>query len=108
MNFAVTWGIQDSLAVRLRLFQLRQPQYGDETVSEQLDSILATLGGSLHTPVTIDEDKLELALDFVKEQEEIDGAVKALLFDDEMEALAQTCEDDGDWHPHNDTVRTRR
>ena len=45
------------------------------------------------------EDNLELALEYVREQEEIDGAVKALLFDKEMEALAQTCADDGEWDP---------
>ena len=45
------------------------------------------------------EDDLELALEYVREQEEIEGAVKALLFDDEMEALAKTCVDDGEWDP---------
>ena len=43
MNFAVTWGIQDWPAVRLRYFQLKIPQYGDQFITEQLNDILHTL-----------------------------------------------------------------
>jgi hypothetical protein len=55
MNFAATWGIQDSPGVRFRLFQLRNPHYDADFVEEELNNILHSLGGSL------DEKKLELA-----------------------------------------------
>ncbi len=47
MNFAATWGIQESPAVRFRLFQLRNVEYGDEFVNEELDGILKNLVGPL-------------------------------------------------------------
>jgi hypothetical protein len=40
MNFAATWGITDSPGVRFQLFQFRNPQYGDNFVNEELESIL--------------------------------------------------------------------
>lgn len=43
MNFAVTWGIQDSPGIRFRLFQLRNTEYGNDFVNEQLDSLLDNL-----------------------------------------------------------------
>lgn len=39
MNFAARWGIQDSPGVRFRLFQLRNPHYGNE----ELDIIQSKL-----------------------------------------------------------------
>ena len=45
LNVAMTWGLQDSPAVRLRLFQQRNPQYGDEFVIDELDALLHTLRG---------------------------------------------------------------
>ncbi len=47
MNFAATLGIQDSLSVRLRLFQIRNPQYDDAFVNSELDTILENVGGPL-------------------------------------------------------------
>ena len=45
MNFAITWGLLESPTVRLRLFQLRNPEYSCAFVNEQLDNILPSLGG---------------------------------------------------------------
>ena len=36
MNFAATWGLQDSLAVRYKLFQMNS-QYDETFVNEQLE-----------------------------------------------------------------------
>ena len=80
MAFAATWGIQESPVVRFQLYQLRNRGNENQVVNTEV------------TDQT--EDNLELALEYVKEQEKIDGAVKALLFDEEMEALVQTCADD--------------
>ncbi len=72
MNFAATWGIQDSPAVRFRLFQLRNVEYGDEFVNDELDGILKNLVGPLNAT---DED-LEMALEYVNEQDEVEGSIK--------------------------------
>ncbi len=103
MNFAATWGIQDSPVARFRLFQLRNQEYGDEFANEELDGILQRLGGSLCNTDTIDsrEEDLELALEYVKEQEEMEGSSLALLFDEEMEETAQICIEDGEWEPQS-------
>ena len=85
MAFAVAWDIQESPVVRSRLYQLRNRENDNQMVNTELTVEM--------------EDNLELALEYVREQEEIEGAVKALLFDDEMEALAKTCVDDGEWDP---------
>ena len=45
MDFATTWGIQDSHVVRWRLFQLRNNDYDDMFVNDPLDVILQTLAG---------------------------------------------------------------
>ena len=37
MKFAATWGIADLLAVRFRHFRVRNREYGDEFVIEQMD-----------------------------------------------------------------------
>jgi len=106
MHFAATYGIQDSLCVRLRLFQLQNHEYDNDTVNEQLDGLLDLLGGPLETPVSVNEEDLELALNYVAEQEDIDGALTAILFDDDMEALAEACIQDGDWSPPSPKVQT--
>ena len=95
LNFAMTWGLLESPAVRLRLFQLRNPEYSGTFVNEQLDNILQSLGG----PTTQNVGDFELALEFVREQDEVEESIKAILFDDEMEALWQTCVEDGEWSP---------
>ena len=97
MDFATTMGIQDSVSVRLRLFQLRQQEYDNEFIEEQMDMVLQTLGGRIQTPVTFNEDDMGISLEYVQIQEEIDGAVKALLFDDDMNETARLCLEDGDW-----------
>ena len=95
MNFAMTWGLLESPMVRLRLFQLRNPEYSGAFVNEQLDNMLQSLGG----PTTQNVGDFEVALEFVREQDEVEESIKAILFDDEMEALGQTCVDDGEWRP---------
>ena len=84
MNFAATWGWQDSLAVRYKLFQINT-QY-DETF-EQLESLLQTLRDETDQTVNVRMD------------DEILESINALLFDEEMEDLRQTCLDDGEWNP---------
>ena len=79
-------GLQDSLAVRYKLFQINT-QYDETFVNEQLESLLQTFGGESDQRVNVrmEEDVLE--------------SIKALLFDEEMEDLRQSCLDDGQWNP---------
>ena len=93
MNFAMTWGLLESPAVRFRLFQLRNPEYSGAFVNEQLDNILQSLGG----PATQNVSVFELALEFVREQDEVEESIKAILLGDKMEALGQTFVEDGEW-----------
>ena len=86
MNFAATWGLQDSLAVRYKLFQMNT-QYDETFVNEQLESLLQTFGGE-----TVQRFNVRM-------EEEVLESIKALLFDEEMEDLRQTCLDDGEWNP---------
>ena len=95
MNFSATMGIQDSPIVRFRLFQLRNPEYSDHYINEQIDSLFYNLGG----PVAITNDSSDLDLESVRIEKEIQGAIKALLFDDEMEETARVCVEDGEWNP---------
>ena len=74
MDFAATWGWQDSLAVRYKLFQINT-QYDDTFVNEQLESLLQTFGGETDQSAN------------VSMEEEVRESIKALLFDEEMEAL---------------------
>ncbi len=62
MNFAATWGIQDSPVVRFRLFQLRNQEYDDEFVNGALDNILHDIGRPLNITDNSDisGDNLEL------------------------------------------------
>ena len=69
MNFAATCGIQDWAEVRFRLFQLRNPLYGDQFVTEQLYNIY----NILHTLPSRDQHN------------EIDACVQILLMDDDIE-----------------------
>ena len=62
-----------------------------------MDLVLQTLGGRIQTPVTFNEEDMGVSLEYVQIQEEIDGAVKALLFDDDMNEIARLCLEDGDW-----------
>ena len=41
----------------------------------------------------------DLDLESVRIEKEIQGAIKALLFDDEMEETARVCAKDGEWNP---------
>ena len=86
MDFAATWGLQDSLAVRYKLVQMNT-QYDDTFVNEQLESLLQTFGGETDQSAN------------VRMEEEVRESIKALLFDEKMEALGQTCLDDGEWNP---------
>ena len=86
MNFAATWGLQDSLAVRYKLFQINT-QYDETFVNEQLESLLQTLGDETDQTVNVRMDN------------EILESINALLFDKEMEDLRQTCLGDGEWNP---------
>ena len=82
MNFAATWGFQNWPAVRFRLFQPRNPQYGDQFVTEQLNDIL-------HNLPSIDQ------------QNEIDACEQPLLIDDEIEESTHLCLEDPGWDPFN-------
>ena len=86
MKFAATWGLQDSLAVRYKLFQINT-QYDEKFVNEQLESLLQTFGCETDQRVNVRMD------------DEIRESIKALLFDKEMENLRQTCLDYGEWNP---------
>ena len=79
MDFAATWGIQDSLAVRLRLYQLRNDEQSLPSVDQSIQQ--------------------NVDLESVRTQEEVEESIKALLFDEEMETLGQSCIDDGEWEP---------
>ena len=95
LTFAMTWGLLESPTVRLRLFQLRNPEYSGAFVNEELDNILQSLGG----PTTQNVGDFELVLEFVREQDEVEESIKAIFFDDEMEALGQTYVEDDEWSP---------
>ena len=92
MNFAATLGIQDLPVVRFRLFQLRNQEYGDEFVTEQMDMLLQSIDG----PTGHNTD--------IREQE-IEESMRALLFDDEMNEMAEACIRDGEWNPTSPYVQ---
>ena len=129
MNFAATWGVQESPIVQLRLFQLRNPLYDACFVNEELNSLLFNLGGpsdqtspsviyddlylaseyvqeqvEVELPSVIYDD-LNLASEYVQEQVEVEECIKALLFDDEIEDLSRICMEDGDWYPLSPVVQ---
>ena len=79
MDFAATWWIQDSPAVRLRLYQLRNDEQSLPSVDQSIQQ--------------------NVDLESVRTQEEVEESIKALLFDEEMETLGQSCIDDGEWEP---------
>ena len=106
MNFAATMGIQESPSVRFRLFQLRHREYDNDFVNGELDSILQNLGGELNTAEDFNEEDLELAVDYIRDQNEIDESMKAILFDDQMDELATACLDDGDWDPPTPVIQS--
>ena len=79
MDFAATWGIQDSPVVRLRLYQLRNDEQSLPSVDQSIQQ--------------------NVDLESVRTQDEVEESIKALLFDKEMETLGQLCIDDGEWEP---------
>ena len=79
MDFAATWGIQDSPAVRLRLYQLRNDEQSLPSVDQSIQQ--------------------NVDLESVRTQYEVEESIKALLFDEEMDTLGQLCIDDGEWEP---------
>ena len=102
MNFAATWGIVNSPAVRFRTFRIRNGEYEDEFEIEQMDLILQ----HMETPMEQNTENFELALEYVREKEEIQESIKAILFDDEMNELAEACIGDGEWNPTSSDVQT--
>ena len=81
MDFAATWGIQDSPVVRLRLYQLRNTN--DEQSLPSVDQSI----------------QQNVDLESVRTQDKVEESIKALLFDEEMDTLGQSCIDDGQWEP---------
>ena len=67
MDFAATWGIQDSPVVRLRLYQLRNDEQRLPSVDRSIQQ--------------------NVDLDSVRMQEEVEESIKALLFDEEIDTL---------------------
>ena len=76
-TFAATWGIQDLSAARLRLNQLRNSDFPTADRTRQQN----------------------VTFESVRTQEEVEQSIRALLFDEEMETLGQSCIDDGEWDP---------
>ena len=79
MDFAATWGIQDSPVVLLRLYQLRNDEQRLPSVDQSIQQ--------------------NVDLNSVRMQEEVEESIKAFLFDEEMDTLGQSCIDDGEWEP---------
>ena len=65
--------------MRLRLYQLRNDEQS-----------LPSVDGSIQQNVDLES---------VRTQEEVEESIKALLFDEEMDTLGQSCIDDGEWEP---------
>ena len=72
--------------MRYKLFQMNT-QYDETFVNEQLESLLQTFEGETDQRAN------------VRMEEEVRESIKALLFNEEMEDLRQTCLDDGEWSP---------
>jgi hypothetical protein len=70
------WCLQDSPVFRLRLFQLEQRDH--DVIEEQLD-VLVT---NMDAPPPSYEDDLEMAFQYVQEQDEIEETLRAYLFDE--------------------------
>ncbi len=106
MNFAATWGIQESPAVIFRLFQLQNPEYDCEFVDGQLDTILSNLvdpptphnSNEMNVleddcepePRTWDAEMNDLAIACLED----DWDPEARTWDEEMDDLARVCLDD--------------
>ena len=71
-------------------------------MTEQMDLILQ----HMETPMEQNTENFELALEYVREKEEIQESIKAILFDDEMNELAEACIGDGEWNPTSSDVQT--
>ena len=90
MDFAATWEIQDSPAVLLRLYRLRNPDHDDMLINEQ---ILQTCDR------TRQQSANNMDLEYVRREMEIEESVQALMFDDKMDDIARACIEDGNWNP---------
>ena len=104
MNFAATWGIVNSPAVRFRTFRIRNGEYEDEFEIEQMDLILQ----HMETPMEQNTENFELALEYVREKEEIQESIKAILFDDEMNELSEPVSEMGNGTPLRQMCRQGR
>ncbi|XP_060579277.1 uncharacterized protein LOC132736198 [Ruditapes philippinarum] len=95
-NFVTTLGLQDIPSARFRLFQLRNPEYDENFVNEELSSIFQHLEGTAeHNNVD-----LELALEYVKEQEGFEKLVKSpSCFDKETNEMAMASTETDKWEP---------
>ena len=91
MDFAATWEIQDSPAVLLRLYRLRNPDHDETLITEQ---ILQTCDRT-----TRQQSANNMDLEYVRSEKEIEESFKALMFDDEMDEIATACIEDGNWNP---------
>ena len=65
--------------MRLRLYQLRNDEQRLPSVDQSIQQ--------------------NVDLDSVRTQDEVEESIKALLFDEEMDTLGQSCIDDGEWEP---------
>ena len=101
MYFAATMGIQDSPIVRFRLFQLQNLEYDSDFFERTNRNVLEHLGGPINITSETITDDLEMALEYVKREEEIEESIKALLFDEEMDHIARICIEDGEWNPES-------
>ena len=90
MDFTATWEIQDSPAVLLRLYRLRNLDHDDTLINEK---ILQTCDRTRQQSAT------NMDLEYVRKEMEIEESVKALMFDDEMDDIARACIEDGNWNP---------
>ena len=63
--------------------------------------MLEHLGGPINITSETITDDLEMALEYVRREQEIEESIKALLFDEEMDHIARICIEDGEWHPES-------
>ena len=77
MDFAATWGIQDSPVVRLIFYQLRSDEQSLPSVDRSIQQ--------------------NVDLESIRTQDEVKESIKALLFNEEMDTLGQSCIADGEW-----------
>lgn len=56
-------------------------------------------------PTRQNNDDFEVVLEYLREQEEVEKSIKALLFDEQMNVLSEACINDGEWNPTSPNVR---